>query len=457
MATKRFGYLDDLSLKNTNVGIGTSTPTDKIEVVGGTRSKDIVVTGIATLTSYEGFLNKNTSYTGDVIIDSGESGTLSGEVVVGSGLTMTVGTGATTGQGSIDSLKVSNTFTPPIGGINDRPSAPQPGALYYNKDFRTIEYWDGNFWRQVDNTTRSGRAVTMGGYTGSTVATMDYITISTLGNAKEFGELNTNARTNGGGIASRTRGISAGGIGPSGVMDEIQYITIASAGNAIDFGNLLSNCVNAPGVSSQTRGIVLFGETPSASNVIQYIEISTTGNAVDFGDTMTVGIPGGNAGCGSPTRGLVGGHQSPTSGIIEAITIASKGNSIRFGELSQERYRAGGLSNSTRGVWGGGNPDNSPVNHTNTMDYVTIASDGNAIDFGDIMRGTSPGSTSSSTRGILAGGYDNTSSPTAASLTNIINYITLSTLGDAMDFGDLSEIRGQVAVVSDSHGGLGGY
>ena len=76
MATKRFGYLDDLSLKNTNVGIGTSTPTDKIEVVGGTRSKDIVVTGIATLTSYEGFLNKNTPYTGNVRIDSGESGCL---------------------------------------------------------------------------------------------------------------------------------------------------------------------------------------------------------------------------------------------------------------------------------------------------------------------------------------------------------------------------------------------
>ena len=126
MATKRFGYLDDLSLKNTNVGIGTSTPTDKIEVVGGTRSKDIVVTGIATLTSSSGFLNKNTSYTGNVRIDSGESGTLSGEVVIGAGLTMTVGTGATTGQGSIDSLKVSNTFTPPIGGTNDRPSAPKP-------------------------------------------------------------------------------------------------------------------------------------------------------------------------------------------------------------------------------------------------------------------------------------------------------------------------------------------
>ena len=98
MATKRFGYLDDLSLKNTNVGIGTSTPTDKIEVVGGTRGADVIVTGIATLTSYEGFQNKNTSYTGNVRIDSGESGTLSGEVVIGVGLTMSVGTGATTCQ-----------------------------------------------------------------------------------------------------------------------------------------------------------------------------------------------------------------------------------------------------------------------------------------------------------------------------------------------------------------------
>ena len=104
MATKRFGYLDDFTLKNTNVGIGTSDPTDKIEVVGGTRSKDIVVTGIATLTSYEGFLNKNTSYTGNVNITGGESGTLSGEIVIGAGLTMSVGTGATTGQVSIKSL-----------------------------------------------------------------------------------------------------------------------------------------------------------------------------------------------------------------------------------------------------------------------------------------------------------------------------------------------------------------
>ena len=160
MATIRQGYLDDFTIKNSKVGIGTSDPTEALEVIGGSRSQDIKVAGIATLTSYEGFQNRNTSYIENVNISGGESGTLSGEVVVGSGLSMSVGTAATTGQGSIKSLKVSNTFNPPIGGTNERPSAPQPGALYYNKDFRTIEYWDGSFWRQVDNTTRRGRAVT---------------------------------------------------------------------------------------------------------------------------------------------------------------------------------------------------------------------------------------------------------------------------------------------------------
>ena len=35
MATTRFGYLDDFNLKDNNVGIGTSDPTAKLEVLGG--------------------------------------------------------------------------------------------------------------------------------------------------------------------------------------------------------------------------------------------------------------------------------------------------------------------------------------------------------------------------------------------------------------------------------------
>ena len=67
----------------------------------------------------------------------------------------------------------------------------------------------------------------------------------------------------------------------------------------------------------------------------------------------------------------------------------------------------------------------------NEIDYVTMASAGNAIDFGDISSGgdtTSGGS--SSTRGIFVGGSPDT---------NVIDYVEISTLGDALDFGDLSK------------------
>ena len=66
MATTRFGHLDDFTLKNSKVGIGTSDPTEALEVIGGSRSKNIEVTGIASLTSYEGFQNKNFEGSGNI-------------------------------------------------------------------------------------------------------------------------------------------------------------------------------------------------------------------------------------------------------------------------------------------------------------------------------------------------------------------------------------------------------
>ena len=65
----------------------------------------------------------------------------------------------TAGGSQIECMKVYNTFTPPSGDTNQRPSKPKPGQLYYNYDLKTIEFHDGYDWRQVDNTTRSGRGV----------------------------------------------------------------------------------------------------------------------------------------------------------------------------------------------------------------------------------------------------------------------------------------------------------
>jgi hypothetical protein len=57
------------------------------------------------------------------------------------------------------------------------------------------------------------------------------------------------------------------------------------------------------------------------------------------------------------------------------------------------------------------------------------------------------GSCASSTRGIIAGG-----SPT----NNTIEYVTIATTGDAQEFGDLSQAgKRDIAGLSNGHGGLG--
>ena len=457
MATKRFGYLDDLSLKNSKVGIGTSTANEKLEVLGGTRGGGAVVTGIATLTSSSGFQNTKTSYVENISINSGESGTLSGEIVIGAGLTMSVGTGATTGQGSIDSLKVSNTFNPPIGGTVDRPTAPQPGALYYNKDFKTIEYWDGNFWRQVDNTTRKGRGFFIGGANPSNptgISMNEYINIASEGNAVNFGDLAQGGARMGGGCSSETRGLIGGGYkpaaSPSAVVDIIEYFTMASEGNTIDFGNLSDARGEVNACSNSTRGMWVGGEDiPFADmDILDYVEIATLGNAIDFGD-LTEDVRDAQA-FASPIRGFrSGGNDATDSDISEKIDFwkfASKGNAVDFGTLISRTGSPGSCSSRTRGFVLGGSTK------CGYIQCIIMASAGNAIDFGNLIytQTTNSSGTSNSIRGVKGGGATPTHS-------NAIEYFNMSTAGNAVDFGDLTIARNNMGSCSDSHGGLGGY
>ena len=84
-------------------------------------------------------------------------------------------------------------------------------------------------------------------------------------------------------------------------------------------------------------------------------------------------------GSSSATRGLIaGGYTSPANlNTIEFITIASTGNAQDFADLYEARSLIGGTSNATRGIFAGGS-------YTNTIQYVTIATTGNAADFGDL-------------------------------------------------------------------------
>ena len=448
MAEIRQGYLDDYSQNSTGVGIGTSSPVDaKLEIVGGTTTQELNVTGIASFISASGFVKKHTDYTENVNINIGDSGTLSGEIVVGAGLTMIVGTGATASQGSVNSLKVSNMFQPPSGTTNQRPPA-KPGALFYNFDFKTIEFFDGNSWRQVDNTTRRGRGV-LGGRTSTPThqQVIGFITMATRGNEQDFGELTESTQyPANGATSSSTRGLTMGGSGPA-YKDVISYVTIASKGDAIDFGNLTDARHYGAGMSSSTRAIVAGGYDGSNQvNIIDYVEIPTTGNALDFGDTNTARR--NNPGCASPTRGIFSGGLTPAViSDIQFITIASKGDSFEFGTLTQKRQGTGGGSNSIRGLIGGGS---SPF--SNIIEFVNIASLGDAQDFGDLTQNKRymPVPTSS-TRAVFAGGYD---SPI---IINVIDSVEIATTGNAVDFGDMLMPTNGASNMSDSHGGLGGF
>ena len=457
MAEIRFNYGDKFTqTSDSNTGIGSTIPAAKLDIAGGTSAGSLRVSGIATLSSVSGFVNtKLTTNTEDLIVEAGQSGSVSGEVVIGTGQTISVSTGATTGQGGVHSLKVFETFMPPVGGTADRPTDVKPGMVYYNKDFKTIEFWDGNFWKQVDNTTRSDRGIFAGGYS-PTDTDISFVNVSTKGNAVDFGVL-TQSMSFGGGCSTGTRGLFGGGRSSPGNTKHnvIQYLTIASTGNTIDFGDLTDARRRVDATSSSTRG--LWGSadsTPSTKNIIDYVELNTLGNALDFGDMTDDAYSRGAL--SSPTRAVwFGGSDSfPTITNMEFVIIASKGNGTIFGDMTVARSNCagGGFSNGVRGVIAAGYGISPGYTLAENIDAITISSEGNAIDFGTLLFTTRDyNGAQNIVRGLIAGG----SNP--STYQNVISAISLTTSGESEDFGDLSKPAKSLAGLSGSHGGLGGF
>ena len=184
------------------------------------------------------------------------------------------------------------------------------------------------------------------------------------------------------------------------------------------------------GSSSSTRGLS-FGGKNTTTNVIEFVTIATTGNGADFGD-LTLDRRYSTSASNNTRSVTMGGYKSTSpatyTNIIDFVTIATTGDASDFGDITVARVNGGAVNSPTRGVMCSGQ---NPSARDNTIDFVTIATTGNAQDFGDVTvarRGAA--SASSYTRGVVAGGMDQPSAK------NVIDFITIASAGNATDFGD---------------------
>ena len=99
----------------------------------------------------------------------------------------------------------------------------------------------------------------------------------------------------------------------------------------------------------------------------------------------------------------------------------------------------------TRMLFMGGTDGSSTVD---VIQYVNIATTGDAADFGDLTSARRDvDAASSPTRAVFVGG----DTPT---LVNTMDYVEILTTGNALDFGDQTTKRDRLSACSNGHGGL---
>ena len=111
---------------------------------------------------------------------------------------------------------------------------------------------------------------------------------------------------------------------------------------------------------------------------------------------------------GSRTRGVIAlgfqGNPEASINVIDFVTIATEGNAQDFGDTIVTTYGRASASNSIRGIIAGGEAAD------NSIEFITIPTLGNGTDFGDLTDGRrEPQATADPTRAVIAGGYDSPS------------------------------------------------
>ena len=272
------------------------------------------------------------------------------------------------------------------------------------------------------------------------------------GNTIGWTEIEASSPELGGGTGSNENALGARAISGGGFLGirTIEFVTVSTFGDSQDFGDLTSagGIHGKQAVATETRMLFSGGYI---INAIEFITVASTGDAIDFGD-LTIRLYGAT-GVNDTIRGIFCGGASTTpfvpshggvTNVIQYVTIATEADAVDFGDLLLTGFPGGSMNNTTRGIIA---RQNGPVGPNAVMDTIITRTLGNATDFGDCLSGTGSnvaGGACSATRGVLAGGY----------LHNIIQYITMATLGDATDFGDLLVTQNNLRAASSKTRGI---
>lgn len=174
------------------------------------------------------------------------------------------------------------------------------------------------------------------------------------------------------------------------------------------------------------------------SDTIDYWSTSLSGTqATVFGNMATSSYRQGALADGPGGRGCIfSGGWSPVVDTIQYITVATPGNAQSFGTISSgSKTIAGGCSDYTYGVilaggLGSGSPGNGTQTDFRVMDRFTVQTLSNTTDHGDLVNdhGSSMSATSpaGSSRGVVTGAYGGST----------MEYFDIATPSNAAVFGN---------------------
>jgi hypothetical protein len=156
------------------------------------------------------------------------------------------------------------------------------------------------------------------------------------------------------------------------------------------------------------RAIEMSGFEPAHTKNGSSILMASSSDSTDFGDLTNKRTLAGGMSASNQTRVLFYGGEVPgaNSTDIDSIQLATEGNASDHGDLTQARGYAAATSNGIRAICAGGTA--GPA--VNTIDFGSIAQTGNFADFGDLAESRNAVvGICSPTRAIFAGGTDGTS------------------------------------------------